>query len=67
MAAAFTFTATLCAHEGCYELAVSRCKCCGAETPFCEQHGAPAGDLTRDGIDVAYPARCWKCGGADVR
>lgn len=55
MAAAYAFTATLCAHEGCFELAVSRCECCN-DQPFCEDHGSSG-----DGDTV--PAHCWQCGG----
>jgi hypothetical protein len=66
MAAAFSpprpFLRAVCAFDGCMELAVSRCECCDAESPFCEYHGSPAG------IDSKFSAACWKCGGfnADV-
>lgn len=55
-AAAFVFTRAVCAHPGCFEVAVSHCDCCPEQRPFCEDHGSYLGD-------ERPAAQCFLCGG----
>jgi hypothetical protein len=53
---------TKCAYPECPVPAIGQCDNC--DSNYCFDHGTPGGDRPVQDVGmVAYPARCWKCGG----